>query len=82
MLIDCCQVEVGPDGGSVVLSKIFDWYGRDFGCDTRAVLSWITDRLVDDKRQSLLRLLDRGDADLSAAVTYSVYDWGTNLPKS
>ncbi len=36
----CRQCVVDEEAGTVVLSKIFDWYGRDFGPDTAAVLRY------------------------------------------
>ncbi len=72
------QVVVDEAAGSIVLSKIFDWYGRDFAPEPAGVLQWIAQRLSPDKRASLEHVLARTGTQ---GVSYATYDWSANFPK-
>lgn len=57
------------EDGRLVLSRIFDWYGRDFGPDRQAVLAAIARHAAPDRAARL-----RGH---TGPVTYA-YDWRLN----
>jgi hypothetical protein len=58
---------VDTDAGTVELSKIFEWYGRDFAPDMTGVLQWIAPRLPEDRRAALAAVLASGKY---------VFNWG------
>lgn len=68
---DPAHVRFNPDAGTLYVSKIFDWYARDFGGDTAAVLEFIAKYTQDPALASRLR-----ESDVS--VEYNVYDWSLN----
>jgi hypothetical protein len=51
------QVDVDGARGVVTLSKIWEWYGGDFGPDLAGVLAWISARLPEAKRAALAAVL-------------------------
>ncbi|RMG11099.1 MAG: DUF547 domain-containing protein [Deltaproteobacteria bacterium] len=55
-------------GGTLYLSKIFEWFAEDFGGDTRR---WILPHLPPSLRKRALR----------ARVAYAEYDWTVNAQK-
>ena len=64
-------MDVDVAGNSVVLSKIFEWYGKDFAPD---MLTWVQARLPAAQAGALASLS-------SPTVTFAPYDWSTNFPK-
>jgi Protein of unknown function, DUF547 len=61
-------VAVDPDGGGVLMSRIFLWYSRDFGWSKRAQLGSVLPYMDDGQ----------GEAVTSAAkvgIRYAKYDW-------
>jgi len=54
------------------ISKIFDWYKKDFGSDEAEVLMEISKYLPDQIRKSILSAADKWDVD------YTNYDWSLN----
>jgi hypothetical protein len=54
------------------ISKIFDWYQKDFGNDETAVLLTISKFLADDSRKSIQSAPDKW------TVEYNHYDWSLN----
>jgi len=55
----------------VVLSKIFSWYGLDFGRNEDELRTWLAGRVADVTLKEAL--LDKG-----VKVMYADYDWRTN----
>jgi hypothetical protein len=71
-----CQTEVElQPPRTVVMSKIFQWYGPDFASDPKERLRRIAAFCAGDKKDSLMKL-----ANSSAAVhlKYNEYDWTPN----
>ena len=71
-----CEGEVAVDAAArtVTLSKIFQWYGRDFGRTRREQLERIAGFLPEARRGPLLDLA----ADPGARVVFREYDWSIN----
>jgi len=74
-LSDHSRNRFNPQSGRLEVSKIFDWYAKDFTARAGAVESWLSayaDRLTDDPRQQqLIR-------EKSARLAYLDYDWALN----
>lgn len=68
---DPAHVRFEPDTGTLCVSRIFDWYARDFGGDTAAVLEFIAKYTKDSALASRLR-------ESGVSVEYNVYDWSLN----
>jgi len=71
-----CQREVLIDAPNhtISLSKIFDWYGGDFGPDPpKAVLNAIKPFLTAPQQQQLATLMAS-----PYKVTFHSYDWSVN----
>lgn len=68
------EVEIRPGKGDVILSRIFQWYAKDFGASSKEVLLWIAPFLDKEKKLELLYMLNNG----KVKVKYSTYDWDTN----
>lgn len=62
------------DKNTVWLSKLFKWYGMDFGSQDD-LLHWLLDFVDEDARVSLERLLKSQSA---IKLKYKDYDWGQN----
>jgi len=56
------------------LSKIFLWYGPDFGSKDAEVLKWISGYLTGDQLIAVQRMLESD----KFKIVYSDYDWVTN----
>eukprot|EP00053_Salpingoeca_punica_P009818 m.88327 g.88327 ORF g.88327 m.88327 type:complete len:293 (+) comp15178_c0_seq1:190-1068(+) len=71
-----CNNEVTVEGHKVIMSKIFDWYGHDFGNTKEALLRRILTFLGDDSpvKEPLTKLVDSGSFDIS----FKTYDWSLN----
>ena len=67
------EVIVNEAKRTVTLSRIFQWYAKDFGRKPKQVLWWIVDYLPEDDRNALKRLLTG-----KVKIKYSTYDWDTN----
>ena len=67
-----------PQTGTLDVSKIFDWYGKDFAARSESVESWLAhyaDKLADDpKYHSVIR-------DGKAKIGFLDYDWALNDKK-
>ncbi len=67
-----------PQTGRLEVSKIFDWYGKDFAAQSGSVEEWLAqhaDRLADDpKYRQVIR-------DGKAKVEFLDYDWALNDKK-
>mmetsp|Transcript_2512 Transcript_2512/g.8926 ORF Transcript_2512/g.8926 Transcript_2512/m.8926 type:complete len:872 (+) Transcript_2512:51-2666(+) len=68
------EVEIRSAKAEVVLSRIFQWYARDFGDNNKEILLWIAQFLDKDRKAELLYLLNNG----KVKVKYATYDWDTN----
>jgi hypothetical protein len=68
------EVEVQPPR-TVMMSKLFKWYGTDFASDPKERLRKIAAFCSGDKKESLMKL-----ANSSAPVDlkYKEYDWSPN----
>ena len=72
-LNDATRNQVAPAGGKLKISKIFDWFEKDFGKNDEAVVRWIADNVGDE---SIARTLRAGAKSLK--VRYLSYDWKLN----
>lgn len=68
-------VVVDKAASRVTMSKLLNWYARDFGQSARDVLEFIVARLKGDSRADLESMLAGGK---TPRVAYSKYDWGTD----
>jgi len=77
-----CESEVTISGNVITMSKIFDWYGRDFGVDDAAKLSFLARFLEEPTATGLRELLSCGALSPSNPdgfiCRYSRYDWRRN----
>lgn len=73
-----CAQEVSVDPGSrkVTLSKIFQWYGRDFGASEKEVLRWLCQYLPENEAQGLQELLSNQDKPVQ--IEAKDYNWLLN----
>ena len=69
------EVEVDEATGAVTLSKIFQWYGRDFAPDERGRLFAIAKFLPAARAEALRRAARR---EGGARVRFREYDWTSN----
>jgi len=64
-----------PQNGRLEVSKIFDWYGKDFAAKSGSVEAWLAqyaDKLADEpKNQQMIR-------DRKAKLEFLDYDWALN----
>lgn len=72
-----CAGEVAVDvaAGRVTLSKIFKWYGIDFGSNEAQRLAHVVRYLEGRQKADLVALLESGRP---ISVTYADYDWTPN----
>ncbi len=56
------------------MSKIFQWYFKDFGDTEGQVLSWISDYLSPEDKLSIQQLISNG----VVVVSYNDYNWQLN----
>ena len=77
-LSDRSRNRINPQTGRLEVSKIFDWYGKDFTARAGSVEKWLAkyaDLLADDpKQRSTLR-------DAGAKLDFLDYDWALNEKK-
>jgi len=69
-----CEGEVAVSGDRVTLSKIFKWYGGDFGATQPQMLRAVAAFLRPEARAQLTELVGRG----AARVHFKEYDWAVN----
>jgi hypothetical protein len=75
-LADTTRNQVRPAKGRIKVSKIFDWFARDFGKKDEKVVLWIADHVGDEALAKELR------AQASKLkVSYLSYDWKLNAPE-
>lgn len=70
------EVEVVEKGGNkfdVIMSKLFLWYGKDFGADHRQMLQWVDAHLGEGN--NTMKAAINGDIE----VVFRDYDWASNL---
>lgn len=70
------EVTVDEADRSLQLSKLFKWYGMDFGSKAQLV-TWLLDYLPEKEKAALQRLQDQHGVD-SIKLIYKDYDWGLN----
>ena len=74
-LSDHSRNRFNPQSGRIEVSKIFDWYGKDFAARAGSVQDWLANyagNLADDpKQQQLIR-------DKKAKLDFLDYDWKLN----
>jgi hypothetical protein len=77
-LSDHSRNRYNPQSGRLEVSKIFDWYAKDFAMRAGSVESWLSayaDRLTDDPgQQQVIR-------QKKARLEYLDYDWALNDKK-
>jgi hypothetical protein len=57
------------------MSKIFDWYGKDFAVDERERLKKFAEFCSGAKKEQLLELASGKE---KARIRYKAYDWTVN----
>ena len=67
------QVEIMPQEGVMLLSKIFQWYRADFGGSKLTLIRTILQFLDDGEKKDFL--MKRGDG---IKIRYKPYDWSLN----
>ncbi|XP_065192148.1 uncharacterized protein LOC135823229 [Sycon ciliatum] len=73
-----CDGEVRVQDSKVSMSKIFLWYGCDFGESDAEKLRWCLPYLKEDNSAEVTRLLDAaGDGSLGF-LSYHAYNWQLN----
>jgi hypothetical protein len=70
-LADRSRNRYNPATGKLEVSKLFDWYGDDFG-SLKSVLARYAELLADDPQQQ------QRIRDGEAGIVYLDYDWGLN----
>jgi hypothetical protein len=60
---------------SVKLSKLMQWYARDFGTSAKEVLTFIAPRLKDESKRALETALSSAEVP---RILYTEYDWSTD----
>ncbi len=75
-LNDKTRNQVMPKDGKIRVSKIFDWFDKDFGKKDKAVALWIADHVGNGAIAAALR----GQAS-DIDVRYLDYDWDVNAQK-
>lgn len=68
------EVNVDMDKNTVWLSKLFKWYGMDFGSQDE-LLDWLLDYVSDENKAALQKLLESKSA---ITLKHTEYDWGQN----
>jgi hypothetical protein len=74
-LSDHSRNRFNPQSGRLEVSKIFDWYAKDFAARAGSVETWLSayaDRLTDDSRQQ------QAIREKKARLAYLDYDWKLN----
>jgi hypothetical protein len=71
--INSSQVEIRPQEGTLFISRIFKWYGSDFGKSREGVLDTLLNFLDEGERKEFLKKnRDR------VRIKYQPYDWNLN----
>ena len=68
------EVQVLPAEGKLVMSKIFQWYGGDFGSKAD-IITLLQKYLTGSAKEQLTSI--SGDPD-NIELTYREYDWSQN----
>ena len=77
-LSDRSRNRYNPQSGQLEVSKIFDWYGKDFAARAGSVEAWLAkyaEKLADDPKQQQLI------GDKKAKLGFLDYDWTLNANK-
>ncbi len=73
--INSSQVEIRPQEGTLLISRIFKWYRTDFGGSHEAVLDMFLSFLDEGEKKDFLKK----DRD-RIRIKYQPYDWNLNQP--
>jgi len=65
---------VHVDGNNLSISKLFLWYGNDFGKDNKEIIRWIYQYLPESSTETVQQLLESE----KFTVKYEAYDWLIN----
>jgi len=68
------ETVVDVASSTITLSKLLDWYGKDFGATKEEMLRWVAQYLDEEPKQNLLKLLQSG----GYSVKFKPYDWTLN----
>jgi hypothetical protein len=71
--INSSQVEIRPQEGTLLISRIFKWYRADFGGSHEAVLDMLLSFLDEGEKKDFLKK----DRD-RIRIKYQPYDWNLN----
>lgn len=69
------EIEVDMSSRTVTMSKIFDWYGKDFAADEKERLAKFAEFCSGAKKEQLLEL---SKSSQSVKLKYKSYDWSVN----
>ena len=75
--INSLQVKILPQEGTVLISKIFQWYKADFGGSDRALIDILLKFLDEGEKKTFLQQ-DRNKIQ----IRYQPYDWNLNQKKN
>lgn len=79
----CAQeVHIMTDVDEIRLSKIFDWYKRDFGQTDIDMINWIIPYLDITVQEHARDMLLKFTTMKKVGIKYNVYDWTLNLYQS
>jgi len=65
---------VRAEGNDLHISKLFLWYGSDFGENNKEIIRWMCQYLSESSAESVQQLLDSG----KLSIKYETYDWLIN----
>lgn len=68
------EIQIDMNHKTVTMSKIFEWYQKDFGDNPVDVLLWASE-FMSEKSKNNIRDLAQGD---KLKIKYSDYDWSLN----
>mmetsp|Transcript_2320 Transcript_2320/g.4521 ORF Transcript_2320/g.4521 Transcript_2320/m.4521 type:complete len:507 (+) Transcript_2320:4177-5697(+) len=70
-----CKIDV--DNNVIYLTKIFQWYKKDFGDNSKEIATCILPWVRDEKKAKLERVLQNG----KPKIRHMPYDWGNDSKK-
>lgn len=75
-----CEGEVEPQAdGTILLSKIFKWYGADFSLDPQVRVRKIAEFCAPEKAAALNKIAAEHEGKkLEKLLKYKHYDWSSN----
>ncbi|XP_072014553.1 uncharacterized protein [Amphiura filiformis] len=72
------EITVDVNKREIMLPKLLQWYGCDFGETPEEVARWTLPYVSDDKAQEMKTLLESNDQTDKLQIKYSTYDWQLN----